>query len=372
MILPFLPRFASQIAERSIETFIRCSCFVIARLHTPPHPGLAIRKIEAEFITDRPLAADLLLSYADVFEKPRFIRSEHTDDRAVANRDNIAYHVNTRVHVKKCECKTCRDRKPAFRKGATGRRDGSRRTPMHTRAAAADLASFWQSTSATDTESQDSIADTGSGNTFPKAPPEASRLRGGDLKSPTAGSNRFAVLQVEKSMDEDDDLGHTAESHEQDSDGNSSNHLPQSFCGGAINHPKEPPPSYPLAEIGAICDSDTDSDINPVALDDSDLNDDDSDNSSATAPAPSPIPNKSIASPTKSTSLRLHLPRLRILENPTANSNTAAHGTSETSEDSSKSMPWKEDDWAERKVLGVRCLSWTRTRVLFGYKQGEG
>lgn len=112
--------------------------------------------------------------------------------------------------------------------------------------------------------------------------------------------------------------------------------------------------------------------VAPLDPDDTDLEDNDHIDKSATALIPTPACSKSIKPHTSSPPKLVHPAAFHSHQNKPALSEIAIHGGSETSADFSRQMPWEEDNWAERKVWGVRCLSWTRTRLALRYTQGDG
>ena len=366
MLSAFLRSFVLLIAQRSIQSLFRCSCSIVEHLHVHQDHDLAIGQIEAdppkeERSEDDPPPADV-----DMFENPSFVSTEYKDDRAAVNLANVASHANTQAHPKNRGCKPCRGRRPAFSKRRTGRRDGYQRGLSLTRTAVVPLNAWPHLVPTPSIQAQDPIAHLRA-STFLGARQEVSRLRGGDFKILNAGSNRFAPLHVERTKDEDDYQDDIEECQRHDLDENSSNHIVQPPMEILNSRPVEPSTSHPLAQLVAFLDSETDSDADEGSTDDAA-----SDESSTTPVVPSTIHTKSIISPAGSASERVqpHAPRSHEIND--TDSELATDGGSDTTYDNSTEMPWEEDDWAERKLLGIRLLSWTRTRVQLMYKQGGG
>lgn len=368
MILPFVPRFILLIVQRSIERFIRCSCVIVDQLHVHLDHGCVVGQIPPDHSKHGKPADTSLPPYVDVFEKPYFVSTDYKDDRAAVNLANIASHAGTQAHVKNCECKSCRDRRPALPKGATGRRHGYKGAPIRTRTTAVDLDPSWQFVATPEQESQKSVANLRVGKSSPGLLPQRPRLRGGDLRNLISGSNRFASLPIERTKDEDD-------YHPNAKD------LPGLYSTKALNScsvgvrekssddsAEGSPVGLSLAQLTALLEYEVDSD-----LEDDDLDSSDTDDGSSPPAFPVTAHTKSVTPHPYTPATQAQPPcPIRTRESNTILSDTATDGGSQTADENSRLMPWEEDDWEERKVLGARALCWTRSRVLCRYRHGEG
>lgn len=369
MVFAFVQRFGQHVAEASIDNLLRCSHFIVDKLHVDTDHRLAVGQVQAEAspTEDGRPEDESPPAYEEFFESACFISTQYKDDRAVVKQDNIASHASTRAHSKNCECKGCRDRRRTFHKGGTGRRHGYRGTPISTRTAATDLAAWRQSLPKPDLPSQQSITNSSISRLPQKALSLPSRLRGGDFQLLEPGSNRFAALHVERTKDEEE-YQQCADKHN-DHDGNNGSSTYSAQPADEISFLHQP-------EEFSITDTlwhqmaafDNWSDTN---ADDSDLagkGSDDKANASTAMPAGLSIETNLSVSSSDSEDTRVctlwkpkkknFVPVTTLLPDPP------------TAGSSSEEMPWEEDDWQERELLGVRLLTWTRTRLLLRYTQG--
>jgi hypothetical protein len=272
MVFASLQRVGLLVAQVAVESIVRGCHTIVDYFYVPTDGRFTVRRIEGDQLeggqNDPPPA------YSDVFENSSFVSTDYKDDRAAVNLTNSASHANTLAHAKRCECKTCRDRKPAFRKRGTGRRYGYQGTPIHTRTAPVELAALSQCRSTSQAPSADLVRNTRISEKFPESPPQESRLRGGDLQILRAVCNRFAILEVEKTQDEEDPEQHGAEHDDDDID--------ETWCGNPSTlppieiptlHPEEPLASHPLAQLATALDNQTDNDADDSDLDDRDIQD---------------------------------------------------------------------------------------------------
>lgn len=365
MAFAFVQRVGLLVADVSAERLVRGCHFILDHLHVRPNHDLALGPTGGDHPEDGRSVEDSQRAYVDVFEHPCFVSTEYKDDRAAVNLANIACHAITLAHAKSCECKACRDRRHAFPNHGTGRRYGYRGTPIRTRTAAVDLASLFKSVSS-ERKSKKSVANTRASAPCRGAPLQKSRLRGGDLKILKAGSNRFAVLDVEKTQDEDDYEQDVEEHHDNELAETASNYSALLPVAIPSLHPGESSASHPLAQLVAAFNSQTDRDADDNDLDHSGSNDD-----PATGPLPATAHLKSTAGPAGRVSERARPGTLDLYQGNPFHPATAIDRGSNATDIDSKEMPWEEDDWAQRMVPGVGLLSWTRTRLLLRYKQGE-
>jgi hypothetical protein len=195
------------------------------------------------------------------------------------------------------------------------------------------------------------------------------------------GPNRFASLPVERTKDEIKDEQDRHWNQGQSDNGTSSNARPKRRVQHPDGHSRDASPLHRFAELVALLDGESDSELDGgVDLADTDTVTDTGDISTIST-LPSPTLNNSIPVPaTDSITFPKHphlfqrRPHLLDPFEPNIHavcSDTATDGWSETGEDRSRQMPWEEDDWEERRMFGVRALSWSRTRVVAGYKQGK-
>ena len=370
MVFAFVQRFGQHIAEASIENLLHCSHFIVDKLHVDTDDRLAVGQVQAEanLPNDGRPEDESPPAYEEFFESPCFISTQYKDDRAVVKLDNIASHAGTPAHAKNCECKGCRDRRRTFHKGGTGRRLGYRGTPISTRTAAVDLAAWRRPLPKPDLQNQLSITNSPLSRVSQKALSLPSRLRGGNLHVQEPGSNRFAALHVERTKDEEEHQQSTDKHDDHDSNNDPSTHS---------THPANETPDLHQPEEFSITDTlwhqmaafDNWSDTN---ADDSDLAGKDSDDkANASTAMLARLSIKTNPSVSNSDSKHAHLctlwkPKKRIFVPVT----TLLRGP-RTAGGASEEMPWEEDDWQERGILGVRLLSWTRTRLLLRYTQGD-
>jgi hypothetical protein len=205
-----------------------------------------------------------------------------------------------------------------------------------------------------------------------QAPQEAllqsPRLRGGDIKILIVGPNRFALLPVERTKDEDDDQDSTEECQSHSSDEISSIHSGHSPVEKQVIQPQKSSITQPLVEMINIVDSQSDAGIDDLALN---LDNSHADNTSKNTPESSKARPESNATNPQSAADQAQFNPITPHNLRTACSGGATDGNnSQTPDDSSKPMLWEEDNWSDRKVLGVRALSWTRSRLLLKYRQG--
>lgn len=376
MLPAFVQRFILPLAQRSIQSLIRCSCFIIDQLHVHPGHGSALESIEGNLPKDAASTKKSYQAYLDVFESPCFVSTDYKDDRAAVNLANIASHANSHTHKKNCECKPCRDRRPAFPRSGAGRRYGYRGTPIQTRTAAVALDCLSQSVSTPLVQGQESAWKSRPSKLSQEVLPAVSRLRVGNFRNLQAGSNRFAPLHVERTKDEGDYERSTDERDDHNSDDVLGNHSAQPILKDDGGHPQESSTCYslapPMARLDSWLETDLDNiDLNAADPEDNGLGDIDPGHCSATSAVPSTHHDRSITVRPRNISRRLHA---RVPYNHASNtihSDGATNGASKTPDDQSKLMPWNEDNWAERKELGVRGLSWTTTRLLLRYTHGE-
>jgi hypothetical protein len=406
MVLAYVQRLILLVVCNSIEKLIRRCCRLAEQLHLHSGHGIVIDQFDQDVSKVSSPKGKSPQAYVDIFENPHFISTDYKDDRAFVNLANAASHVKTTAHTKNCECHLCRDQRPTFTNGSVGRRSGSRKATKKTKWAPMELDNMpsfvfdddriplpsnpkiracepsseapllkdpISLTSEPTLQAYESSPeapllnhttlptcqpDLSACQWFSEAPLKDSRLRRGNLRVLNSTSNRFAALAVERTEDEDDHEYNIEQDRYHDSE-DSSNVSPASpLVARADDHPEKCFSLHPLAELVALLDDETDSD-----LDASDL-EDDFDAYSASAPVSS-------MAETITTPWQLHPPSVDRHGTNAARSDYARDGGSHTTQDKSRQMPWEEDDWTARKTLGVRALGWTRTRMLWRCTQGE-
>ncbi len=374
MVFAFVQRFGQHIAEASFDGLVHSSHFIVNKLHVSTDRRRAAGAVgevqpKASLSKDGRPEEQFPPVYEELFESPCFISAHYKDDRAVVKLDNIASHTKIRAHAKNCECKCCRDRGRAFHKGGTGRRYGYRGTPISTRTAPTDLVALRQLSSKPDLQSQQSIANYPLSRFPQKTPSRRSRLRGGNLQILEPGSNRFAVLHVERTKDEEESQQSADKHHDNDSNDDSSSNSAQRPDETLDHHPK--PEAFSLTDTlwHQLAAFDNWSDTN---VDDSDFAGGDSDdNDNASIATPAALSSTINLSVSNSESKQPHLCTLWRHRKKAFLPLTALVPGSQTASATAEEMPWEEDDREERETLGPRVLSWTRTRLLLRYTQGE-
>ncbi|KAF7505791.1 hypothetical protein GJ744_000462 [Endocarpon pusillum] len=370
MVFAFVQRFGQHVAGASIDNLLRCSHFIVDKLHVDTDNRLAVGQVQADAspTKDGQPEDESPPAYEEFFESPCFISTQYKDDRAVVKQDNIASHAGTPAHAKNCECKGCRDRRRPFQKSGTGRRHGYRGTPISTRTAATDLAAWRQSLPKPELQSQQSSTNSPITGLPQEALSQPSRLRGGDFQVLEPGSNRFAALHVERTKDEGEYQQSADKQNDHESNNGSSTYSAQPTDETSILHqPEEFSITDTLWHQMAAFDNWSDANA-----DDSDLagkGSDDRANASTAMPAGLSIKTNLSVSSSDSEDARVwtlwkpkkknFVPVTTLLPGP------------RTAQGASEEMPWEEDDWQERELLGVRLLSWTRTRLLLRYTQGD-
>lgn len=360
MNFPFVSRFIEQIAQRSMENFIRFSCFIVDRLHVHSKHGLTVGRTVPEVPkkagrtgtigptngaatgtqpSTKPGQKSIPSAIAspDIHEDPCFTGSDDRDNRAAVNLDRISSHANNRSHAKGCECDPCRDKKHAFSKFGSVRRRGPCLAPIRARMPPR-------------TEAQGKIL-----SRKLQARRQVPKRRRLDLGSLQDDSNRFALLPVERTGDGEDSEPDTEALLDSDAVKIAWQDAP----------PKRFPTPFPIDTWTSLLDNETDSEL------------DTTDSESEAPPTPPPFPT---TADNNNQSLLLHLNTAfnhphtsscpcRLVN--LAQSDVATDGGSDSSADHSKLMPWEEDDWAgRRKELGIRALGWTNTRTACKDRQG--
>lgn len=260
MLPAFVHRLILAIAQCLIQSLIHCSCFLADQFNVHSDHTYPPERNE-EDILDRASPKKSRQACVDVFENPCFISTDYKDDRAAVKLAKISSHLKSRIHKRYCECKSCRDRRPAFPGYGTGRRYGYRGTPIQTRTAAIALDRLLQPGSMPNPQCQQSSLKPCHGKISHTGPPAVPRLGGGRLTNLQAGSNRFALLEVERTKDEVDYQPTKEICGDHFLRSLSSKHSAQSLVEDQDGSSEKSSTPYPLLPLNALLDSLTNSDL---------------------------------------------------------------------------------------------------------------
>jgi hypothetical protein len=286
MVFASVQRVGLLVAQITADGLVRGCHNIVDYFHVPDVNNSAVGQIGGGHTNEGIQQNDPPPANFDVFENPCFVSTEYKDDRAAMNLIKTASHASTLAHAKRCDCKPCRDRRPAFHKRGTGRRYGYQGTPIRTRTAAVGLAALSQSASTHETPSRNIVrksqgsesqgsesqgsesqgSESQNSETFSESPMQEARLRGGDLQLWRAVCDRLSDFEAEKPHDD----AHNEQDGGEHWTGNHSTLPPIEIL---TLHPEEPSASHLLAPLAASLEGQTDDDDGADSDSDIDNND---------------------------------------------------------------------------------------------------